>query len=81
MKKKKVVAPKKPKPGVPAAPPETTHFAVPVVLFGAVVKTLETLPYAQVSTVMEALKQCQPLGIPGGAQPGATVPGLGREEG
>lgn len=76
-KKKKQATPAR----VPQAPPETTHFAVPLVVFQAVLKVLETMPYAQVSPVMGALQQCQPLAIPRDAKPGAKVPGLDREEG
>lgn len=76
-KKKKVAAPKK----APQAPPEATHFAVPLVVFRAVVKVLETMPYAQVSPVMLALQQCQPLSVPTGAKPGATARGLGGDKG
>lgn len=74
-KKKKAgrVAPLKPQ-------PEPTHFAVPIVLYGAVLKVLEDQPYNKVNAVMAALQQCQPLAIPVGARPGATVPGLGRDE-
>ena len=77
-KKQKAAAPKRV--GVPPAPPEATHFAVPLVLYGAVLKILETLPFNQVSQVMAALQQCQPLSVPRGAKPGATVPGLARTE-
>jgi hypothetical protein len=79
-KKSPVSMPKKGAPVVPA-PQDATHFAVPLVLFDAIRKTLGTMPWEQVSPLMNALAQCQPLSVPGGARPGATVPGLAREEG
>ena len=76
-KKGKVAAPAR----VPQAPPEATHFAVPLVVFQATLKVLETLPFSQVSPLMGALQQCQPLAVPGGAGPGAMVPGLKKDQG
>ena len=75
-KKNQAAAPTRAK--VPQAPPEATHFAVPLVVYGAVLKVLETLPFSQVNQIMMALQQCQPLSIPGGATPGDMAKGLPR---
>lgn len=40
---------------------QPTHFAVPVDIFAATTKVLGTLPYNQVSPVMQALGQCRPI--------------------
>lgn len=52
---------------------QATHFAVPVPVFQAVTKVLGTMPYDQVSVIMQALSGCKPLSIPGQAQPGDIV--------
>jgi hypothetical protein len=41
----------------------TTHLAVPAPVFQAIAKILGTLPFDQVSSVMSALHDCQPLSL------------------
>ena len=53
-----------------------THFAVPIPLFNAVVKTLGTMPYEQVSGLMLTLSQCQALHMKQDVKPGDNVPPL-----
>ena len=77
-KKKKVAGP--PRTMTPRAPSEATHFAVPLVVFQATVKVLETLPFSQVSALMGALQNCQPISVPGGAKPGEFAKGLQQEK-
>lgn len=50
-----------------------THFAVPVDVFQTTIKTLETLPYGQVSPLMAALSKCGALHISPDKQPGDLV--------
>ena len=60
---------------------QPTHYAVPVKVFQVAIQTISKLPYDQVSELMAALQQCQPLAIPQTAEPGDTVPGLMSIEG
>lgn len=53
-----------------------THFAVPVKVFEAVVKTLSGLPYDQVSNIMQALQQCQVFSATPKEPPSEATPGL-----
>jgi hypothetical protein len=84
-KKKKKKGDKKETPppvgGTPpmGAPPEATHFAVPVPVFDAVVKTISDLPWSRVAPLMGALQNCQPISVPQGANPGDMAPGLKRK--
>jgi len=42
---------------------QATHFAVPMQLFQAIAKTLEGMPYSQVSSIMLAMNQCRPIKV------------------
>ena len=59
-------------------PSGATQVAVPLVVYGAVLKVLETLPYSTVSPIMGALQQCQPISVPVGSKPGQLAEGLQR---
>jgi hypothetical protein len=51
-----------------------THFVVPIGIFQAVVKTLETLPYGQVSAIMQGLQSSVPYAAPPQPQQDAPSP-------
>jgi hypothetical protein len=45
------------------AKPEPTHYAVPLAVFEAARTTLGGLPHDQVSPLMDALADCQPMAL------------------
>jgi len=53
---------------------QATHFAVPVNVFQAILRTLETLPWGQVNAIMAELQKSPPLALQPGMKPGAKIP-------